>query len=81
MVAIRFQRIGKPKVAKFRLVAVESRRGPKTPPLEVLAAYDPKAKDGEKITNMKKERFDTWVKTGAQLSPAAQRLLKKEKAI
>ncbi|MBI2070518.1 MAG: 30S ribosomal protein S16 [Elusimicrobia bacterium] len=81
MVAIRFQRIGKPKAAHFRLVAVESTRGTNTPPLEVLGSYNPKAKDGEKVKNFKKERLDTWIKNGAQLSPAAGRLLRKEKIL
>ncbi|MBI4669871.1 MAG: 30S ribosomal protein S16 [Elusimicrobia bacterium] len=81
MVAIRFQRIGKPKMARFRLVAVESTRGPATPPIEVLAAYNPEAKDGEKLTNVKKEKLEKWLKNGAQLSDSAKRMLIKEKVI
>ena len=81
MVAIRFFRVGKPHVHHFRLVAIDSRKGPRTPPLEVLAAYNPKAKDGEKIKNFKQERVDHWIKCGAQISEGARRLLKKEKAI
>lgn len=81
MVAVRFLRIGKPRVAKFRLVAVDSRRGPKTPPIEILGAYDPKAKDGDKLQQVKKERVQHWIKNGAQLSDSAKRLLQKEKVI
>ncbi|MBI4064672.1 MAG: 30S ribosomal protein S16 [Elusimicrobia bacterium] len=81
MVAIRFQRIGRNKISRFRLIAIDSRRGPKTPALEILGAYNPGAKDGEKITNLKKERLTDWVKQGAQVSDSAKRILTKEKQL
>src|SRR5579859_886243 len=51
-VVIRLQRIGKPKQAHFRVVAIEKRHGPHGKPLEVLGSYNPrieKAKDKLKI--------------------------------
>jgi small subunit ribosomal protein S16 len=76
---VRFQRIGRPGVARFRLVAQEKRISSKSPALEVLGAYNPAAEDGKKIANLKKERLDHWLRMGAQLSPAADKLLRKEK--
>lgn len=81
MVSIRFHKVGKPHAIKFRLVAVDSHSGPKAPPLQVLGFYDPKAQDGEKIKNVKKDRLDHFLKVGAQLSDSVQRLLKKEKIL
>lgn len=81
MVAVRFLRTGKPHVARYRLVAVDSAKSNRAPALEILAAYNPHAKDGEKVTNFKKDRVDYWVKCGAQISEAAKRLLKKEKLL
>lgn len=79
MVTIRFLRVGKPHINRFRLVATDARKGPQSPPLEILGSYDPRAKDGEKIKNLKKERLEHWVKVGAQLSESVERLFKKEK--
>lgn len=81
MIAIRFQRIGKTKAARYRLVAIDSRKGPKTPSLEILGAYNPHAKDGEKLANIKKDRLEQWIKCGAQVSESAKRLLSKEKVL
>lgn len=79
MVAIRFSRIGRNNINRFRLVAIPSTRGPQTPALEILGDYDPTAKDGEKLQRIKKERLETWIKNGAQVSESATRLLRKEK--
>ena len=81
MVSVRFLRVGKPHISQYRLVAVDSSRGPKAPPLEILGSYDPRAKDGEKVKNLKKERLTHWIKVGAQLSDSVDRLLKKEKSL
>ena len=78
MVSIRFARVGKPGKALFRLVAMNSKKSTKSPALEILGAYNPSSKDGEKITNLKKERLDHWIKVGAQLSDSTGRILKKE---
>ncbi|GEM_PF-5288814 len=81
MVAIRFLRVGKPHISQFRLVAIDSSRGPKSPPLEILGSYNPRAEDGEKLKNIKKERLEYWIKNGGQPSDSVGRLLKKEKVL
>ncbi|MFC1521091.1 30S ribosomal protein S16 [Elusimicrobiota bacterium] len=77
MLKIRFRRVGRKKVPLFRLVVTQASKSVTTPPIEVLGAYNPKAKES-KLTNVKKERLDYWRKNGAQVSPSAARLLAKQ---
>ncbi|HAH05385.1 MAG TPA: 30S ribosomal protein S16 [Elusimicrobia bacterium] len=75
-VSIRLQRIGKPKQAHYRLVAVVKTRGQSGTPLEVLGSYNPR---GEKIKDklqINVERVAYWLKNGAQPSDTARTLLK-----
>ncbi|MEK6544378.1 MAG: 30S ribosomal protein S16 [Elusimicrobiota bacterium] len=81
MVAIRLTRVGRRNVARFRLVAVDSSKSAKASPLEYLGAYDPTSKNESKLTGVKKERVEHWMKHGAQVSDTAKRLLTKAKVI
>lgn len=79
MVCVRLTRIGRRNQPSFRLVAIDSHKSVQALPLEVLAAYNPKAKDNAKLQNVKKERLEYWLKNGAQLSATVKKLLTKEK--
>jgi small subunit ribosomal protein S16 len=75
MLKIRFQRVGKKNQPKFRLVAIDSRFGPKSGKAkEVLGWWDPLKKVGE----FNKERIDYWLSCGAQVSDTAWNLLIKK---
>ena len=75
-VVIRLQRIGKPKQAYYRVVAIEKSRGATGKPLEVLGAYDPRQENAGKKVQLKKERFDYWIKNGALPSETVATLVK-----
>jgi len=78
MLKIRLQRVGKKNNASFRVVVIESQRGPKAGNvLEVLGFYDPK-KD---VIEIKGERVSHWFSVGAQASNTVHNLLIKEKII
>lgn len=81
MVKIRLKRVGRPGVHLYRLGVIESARSNQTPFLEILAAYNPSAKDGEKFQGLKKDRLQYWASVGAQMTPATARILKKENAL
>ena|SRR3989338_2258087 len=66
MLMIRLQRVGRTNDPSFRLVVVESKRGPKSGAfLEVVGSYDPRHKDK---TQIKTERVRYWLSQGVQLS-------------
>ncbi|MBI5631204.1 MAG: 30S ribosomal protein S16 [Elusimicrobia bacterium] len=74
-VVIRLQRTGKPKQAYYRVVAIEKARGAQGKPLEVLGSYDPRAQSAAKKIQLKKERFDHWIKNGALPSETVAHLV------
>lgn len=78
MLKIRLQRVGRKHDASYRLVVLDSRRGPKAGNvLEVLGSYDPK-KD---TVSIKADRVQHWAGVGAQISDTAHNLLVSEKVI
>ena len=64
-VVIRLQRTGKPKQPYFRVVAIEKSRGSAVKPLEVLGSYNPRIETEGKKIELKKERYEVWIKNGA----------------
>ncbi len=75
-VVIRLQRTGKPKQAYYRVVAIEKSRGATGKPLEVIGSYDPRQESAGKKVQLKKDRFDHWVKNGALPSETVSSLVK-----
>lgn len=72
MLKIRLQRVGRKNDASFRVVVIESQRGPKAgSALEILGFYDPK-KD---IVEIKGDRATYWMSVGAQVSATVHNLL------
>jgi small subunit ribosomal protein S16 len=74
-VKIRLKRIGRPKHAYYKVVAIDSRKRRDGRPIEILGHYDPSAPDN-KIT-LKRDRFDYWLKCGAQMSETVASLVRK----
>lgn len=71
MVTIRLSRKGKRNAPFYRIVATEKtvKRGGK--PLEVIGFYNPQK---EKL-ELDKSLFDAWVKKGAKVSRALEKLI------
>ena len=72
MLRIRLQRVGRKHETAFRVVVVDSRRGPKSGrALEVLGSYDPRR--GK--PTFKVDKIKHWMALGAQVSGTAHNLL------
>ncbi len=72
MLRIRLQRVGRKHETAFRVVVVDSRRGPKSGrAVEVLGSYDPRR--GKPI--LKADKIKHWISLGAQVSGTAHNLL------
>jgi small subunit ribosomal protein S16 len=80
MLMIRLQRVGRVHEPTFRVVLVDSKRGPKSgQALEVLGNHDTrKAKNN---SNVDGERVKYWISKGAQLSDTMRNLLISKKII
>ena len=78
-VVIRLQRIGKPKQAYYRVVAIEKSRGATGKPLEVIGSYNPRGETASKKVQLKSDRFEHWVKNGALPSETVAALVKTAK--
>ena len=76
-VVIRLQRIGKPKQAYYRVVAIEKSRGATGKPLEVIGSYDPRQENVAKKVTLKQDRFAHWVKNVALPSETVATLVKR----
>jgi len=74
-VHIRLRRIGKnpKKRPHFRVTVFDERKGRDSSFLEEIGFYDPTTG----AVKLKKERFDHWVKNGAQASNTVKSLVKK----
>ena len=75
-VRIRLQRIGRPKRPYYRVVAIDQRAKRNGKPIEILGQYDPLLTENK--LNLKMDRFEYWVKTGAQPSDTVASLVKKQ---
>mgnify|MGYP001992261641 CR=1 FL=1 len=78
MLKIRLQRIGRKNDPSFRVITVDSRKGPKAgKPTEVLGSYDPRRNS----IAIKDERVKYWISKGAQVSDSMHNILVKEGVI
>jgi small subunit ribosomal protein S16 len=78
MLTIRLQRVGRINDPSFRVVVVESKRGPQTGNyLEMLGSYDARADR----TELNVERIKHWLSMGAQTSDTVHNLLISKKII
>ncbi len=73
MLKIRLQRVGRRHQPSFRIVVIESTKGPKSGGfVEILGSYDPTQKER---TQIKSERVEYWISNGAKLSGTVHNLL------
>lgn len=77
MVVIRFQRRGTKKTPHHRIVVTDRRESQASRVLEVLGIYDPSSSPAKFAID--EARLSHWVGTGAQISEALQRLLKRHR--
>jgi small subunit ribosomal protein S16 len=75
MVRIRMQKVGRPHIPDFRVVATPGSRARDAAGLEVLGHYHPKLEGAAKIT-MNVERLKHWIQKGAQPSDTLRTVLK-----
>ena len=78
-VVVRLRRIGKnpKKRPHFRITVFDQRRGRDSRFIEEIGFYNPVTE----AIKIKRERLDSWIKKGAQLSTTVKNLLKKSNAI
>ncbi len=76
MVVIRLQRIGKPKQAHYRLVAIEKSRGATGKPIEILGSYNPRQEKRADKVAFNPERYAWWLGHGARPSSTVATLVK-----
>lgn len=79
MVVIRFQRRGTKKTPQFRIVATERSRAQSSRVLETVGTYDPKT-EPPRFT-LDEPRLVYWLSSGAKVSEAVQRVLKRFKKV
>jgi small subunit ribosomal protein S16 len=75
-VKIRLARVGRNKIAKYRVVAADSRSQRNGRFLETLGLYDPMA--NPKVFEFKMERVQYWLKVGAQPTLTVKNLLRQD---
>ncbi|WP_431737401.1 30S ribosomal protein S16 [Cellulosispirillum alkaliphilum] len=76
-VKIRLARVGRKKVAKYRVVAADSRMRRDGRFLETIGSYDPTIHP--KAFEFKTERVAYWLKQGAEPSETVANLLKQDR--
>jgi len=78
MLKIRLQRVGRKNDPAFRVVVVDSKRGPKSGDnVEILGSYNPRFNKAQ----VKSDRVKHWMSVGAQVSDTVHNLLINEKII
>lgn len=73
MVKIRLAQTGTKNRRQYRLVAMEEGKRRNGRSIEILGHFNPLVTPPRLV--LKKERIDHWISVGAQLSPAAKKLL------
>jgi len=75
-VILRLRRIGAKKNPKYRIVAADSRASREGRFLELIGIYDPALKEGQ--VRIDKEKAQSWLDRGAQVSDTVKSLFKKQ---
>ena len=78
MLKIRLQRVGKKHDPSFRVILIDSRKGPKSGSfIENLGFYDAI----RKVKQIKADRVKHWISNGAQVSDTVHNILVSEKIV
>lgn len=75
MLVIRLSRVGAKKRPHYRIVVIEKEQARDGTYLEILGTYSPLAKPAE--IKLDRERYDHWLKKGAQPSETVKSFLKR----
>jgi small subunit ribosomal protein S16 len=75
---IRLARFGAKKKPSYRVVVIDKERARNSRSVEVVGFYNPVSQP--QVVNLKHERIEYWLKTGAQPSETVSRLLKNNPA-
>jgi len=78
MLMIRLARFGAKKKPSYRVVVIDKERARDSRSVEVVGFYNPISQPP--VVNLKHERIDYWLKSGAQPSDTVTRLLKNNPA-
>jgi small subunit ribosomal protein S16 len=78
MLMIRLARFGAKKKPSYRVVVIDKERARDSRAVEVIGFYNPVSQPP--VVNLKHERMEYWLKSGAQPSDTVARLLKKNPA-
>lgn len=74
MVKIRLTQTGSTNRKTYRLIAIDESKRRDGRALEILGSYNPLVKPPQ--VNIKRDRVDYWLSVGAQLTGAAEKLIK-----
>ncbi len=75
MVRLRMQKVGRPHIPHFRVVAIHSAKARDAAGLEILGHYHPMEPNEKKIV-VNAERLKYWIGQGAQASDTLRTVLK-----
>ena len=76
MVTIRLSRIGAKKMPFYHIVVTDSRNKRDGRSLERLGFFNPVARGAEEGMRMDLDRFDHWIRQGAQTSDRVKKIVK-----
>lgn len=76
-VKIRLARVGRNKIAKYRIVAADSRMSRDGRFIELIGTYDPQT--NPKSFEYKLDRLSYWIKCGAQPTVTVKNLLRQDR--
>lgn len=74
MVKIRLAQTGSTNRKTYRLIAIDESKRRDGRALEILGFFNPLVKPPQ--VNIKRDRVDYWISVGAQLTGAAEKLIK-----
>lgn len=74
MLVIRFNRVGRKNYAQYRIVVQEKTKAPGGRHVKIVGSYDPH----RKVSVLKKNEIETFLKNGAQPSDSVYNLLVRE---
>ncbi len=78
MLMIRLARFGAKKKPFYRVVVIEKEKARDGRNIEVVGHYNPRSTPAS--VELKHDRIEHWVKTGAQMSDTVERLVKNHPA-
>ncbi len=78
MVVLRLTRVGAKKKPFYRIVALDSKKKRDGRVLDILGYYDPKKESDKAHIDM--EKFNAWIKKGAQTSDIVKNIAKSAEA-